>query len=94
MATVHVKVGNDCDRKVSYFVYDSTDQSETWAKASGDLDKGIENNPEIGTNTTNRYAVKFTPPGQLNPPLAAGTIKAEQKISIHGSDNKYTTQIT
>jgi len=93
MATVHVKVGNDCDRKVSYFVYDSTDSSEYAAKASGDLDKGIENNPEIGTNLTNEYTVKFTPPGQLNPPLAAGTIKAGKKISIHGV-GEYHTEIT
>ena len=94
MAKVHVKVGNDCDRKVSYFVYNSDDTSESWAQSSGDLDQKIERSVELETNITNRYAVKFTPIGQLMPPLASGMIKVDQKISIHGSDNKYTTQIT
>jgi len=92
MTTVEIRIGDDCDRKVSWFVYNAGSVVDGVAQASGDLQPGTEKNPcKLASNQSNEYRVNFTPPGGGGT-LASGTVKVGQKISIHGSNGQYNTQ--
>jgi hypothetical protein len=89
-----MRIVNDSNRSISWFVYNSDDDARFIALASGDLfDEGSHFDYTPPDNKTHAYWVNFTTRGNPAAILAsASTVTKDQTVSLKGGG--YRTEVS